>query len=95
MGISLIVSRISYILSFIIITSIYVIISKLYLIFVSQEMNTLFLFIIISSFIITTLLFQPMRIRLQSSTEKFFLKGYFDYKKVLITLTDALSSYYN
>ena len=93
MGISLIVSKsISYILSFIIITSIYVIISKLYLIFVSQEIDTLFLFIIISSFIITTLLFQPMRIRLQSSTEKFFLKGYFDYKKVLITLTDALSS---
>ncbi|MCP4049832.1 MAG: SpoIIE family protein phosphatase [bacterium] len=82
---------IAWLLTFTLLSTIYMIYVWLFQIYISQESTALFLSFTIIYWLCSAAAAQPVRIRLQSRTDKLFIKGKYDYKKVLMKMTDELA----
>ncbi|NQY73341.1 MAG: SpoIIE family protein phosphatase [Candidatus Margulisbacteria bacterium] len=93
LDLSLIISKsAAFVLAIIILSTTYYTLVWLYQTFVSQDFNTIFLLLTVVFWLGMGMGFQSLRIFLQSTADRVFLKGRYDYKKVLRKFTEDLST---
>ena len=93
MDISVIISKsIAYLLTIIILGSLYLMFVIPYKILISQDIGASFISLTVVIGIFVGFFFERLRMLIQTSSDKFFLKGRYDFTDTLAQVTEALAS---